>query len=122
MTDFQTWLLIKSAALIVITIALTVTLTYVTIMLHLWYKQIKRIDSALDWLQSIVGEFSSSLKTTLANISHSLGNFNEIASWVWQWYEQQQREPIVMTKPPAKSKTKTKTKSKSTTKKSSSKK
>lgn len=117
MTDFQTWLLIKSSALIVITVVLVIALIYVIIMLHLWYKQIKRIDSALDWLQSIVGDFSSSLKTTLASISHSLGNFNEIASWVWQWYEQQQR---FAAEPPTT--VKRKTRSKSTAKKSSAKK
>lgn len=87
--DYQQLLLIKGISLSVLTVALTVVLVYIAITLHLWRKQLRRLDTFMDGVQNIANELTSNLKNALLGVSQSVGGVREIALMVWDWYRQQ---------------------------------
>lgn len=98
--DYGQWLLVKAICLGVLTAGISVALIYVIVTLHLWHRQLRRIDAVVGW----IGAAFDHVKDSLLGIRQSLGSFNEIASWAWQWYQSQQEQAAAPKKVAAKRK------------------
>lgn len=107
--DYQTLLLIKGIALSVLTVLLSLALIYTILTLRVWYKQLHRIDTWLNWAQNLTHDFVNQMKLSLLGISQSLGGVKDIAGMVWNWYQTQQAQNQLETNSEIKNKRKSNT-------------